>query len=427
VSAGRRRDGLRARLAQALGLALAFACAGSARAQTEPVPVPTGECRGGYWSGSRNLDDATDLARIGCVASWRWRATPGVGFVASARAGRNWTLGTPGQQADATDARLREASVELERDAWTLRLGRQIVVWGRSDRIGPLDLLSPRDFTLLTGDDDEQRNGLDAATLRGQLSETVSVTAVIARFGADRRPTGLLPPGYAVSGPSDAAEYALRVDRTGTGWDAALTGFDGYRRSPRSWAQAGPTGVAVAGAYERVRTVGADAATSLGAWTARAELAWSRTEPDCAGCPLEPRRLFEAVIGVDRAIGATAMANVQLYRLQRTGYQSPSTLSGAAGAVAAGVDRLNGEFGAIEHGVTFRVADRLMNDRLRLELAAFVDTSGRSQLYRPRATWSFSDRYKLNAGADLFNGPAQSLFGSRVRNQLAFVELAVVF
>ena len=64
---------------------------------------------------------------------------------------------------------IREAYLDLSHGPLDLRIGKQIIAWGRADRINPTDNLTPRDYTLLVPDDDDQRLGTPAvkATSRG--------------------------------------------------------------------------------------------------------------------------------------------------------------------------------------------------------------------------------------------------------------------
>lgn len=169
-----------------LTLALAL---GSAVAQPSKLQTPTGECRAGYWSSNRNLDERDGNGLLACSLAWRQPIAQGLRAVFSGRAGQNIS-----GEARGFDSRLREGYVEWESGDWSLRVGRQILAWGRADRINPTDTLSPRDFTALVAEDEEQRLGIDAVRLRHDFNPELSATAVWARFTAHRTPTGLLPP-----------------------------------------------------------------------------------------------------------------------------------------------------------------------------------------------------------------------------------------
>ena len=92
---------------------------------------------------------------------------------------------------------IREGYAQLTRGQLDLRAGRQVIVWGRADKVNPTDAWSSRDFMLLAPNDDDQRLGVISlqATLEcRRLSRDRSVAARVARPGiAHTAPTGRRP------------------------------------------------------------------------------------------------------------------------------------------------------------------------------------------------------------------------------------------
>jgi hypothetical protein len=398
------------------------------RAQSEAAPngaeklLPFGECRTGYWSSSRNLDDDKPLISSNCLLNWKAQANEHLRFGLNARL-------LHGANADRSQysGRIREGYLLAEIGPVTLRLGRQIVVWGRSDRISPTDVLSSRDVTARVYDSDEQRNGNDMAALRFQMSRDTSVTATVARFEPNRLPTGSLPLNRTALSTKLRPEYSLKVDRSGSGLDWSVSYFDGFDKTPRyRFLPKAPSGL-FESSHERMRMVGADFATSSGRWTFRGEAAVFRMTADCDGCTTEPRQIQRAVLGVDRDLLDSANLNLQVFGVRRSGYSDPQAAAPAQQAVVAGLNRLNSEFGAIERGATLRLSDRFMNDTLKIEVSGIVDLTQSSRLLQMRASYSVNDRFKINAGVDRFQGREQSFFGARAKNNLGFLEVAWIF
>lgn len=389
-------------------------------AQAQAVAVPFGECRTGYWHSSRNLDDDPGTAKASCLVNWKQALGDAWRMNVSAHAGVRDT------QARASGARLKEAYLEAEAGSWRWRLGRQIIAWGRADRINPTDSLSARDFTLLVPEDEEQRLGIDALAANYRLADGVELTGVaVPRFTPHRMPQGSLPPNRALAGEPDGSEWALKVEKSGGAWDGALSIYDGYERQPRYRASFPRASTLLfSGFYERKRVLGADLATTAGGWNMRAEFAASRLAP-CDACP--SRSMRQLVLGVDRDVGDSANINAQLFAIWRPDFVATGAMAPQQQQIGNALDRLNSEFGKQEHGVTLRVSDRYWNDGLKAELAAIVDLSGHSSLWRPRVSYSVSDVFKLTAGIDYFHGREQSYFGVRSRNRLGFVELAYVY
>jgi hypothetical protein len=384
--------------------------------------MPYGECRSGYWSSSRNLDDDRDYSASNCLLNWKAKATEHLRFGANVR-----LLHAANADQSQFNGRVREGYLLADIGPLTFKLGRQIVVWGRSDRVSPTDVLSSRDFTARVSDSDEQRNGNDMASVAWQLNEKTTLTAVVGRFEANRMPNGSLPVNRSTWSPKIRSDIALKLDRSGAGLDWSLSYFDGLDKTPRYRFLPGPAGGVFEGSHERMRMLGTDFAGSTGRWTFRGEAAWFQMTADCPGCSLSSRKIQRAVVGVDRDFLTTANLNLQAFIIRRTDYVDPQTLAANQQALAAGLNRLNSEYAGFERGATLRFSERFLNETLKVEVSGIFDLTQSSRVTQARLSYAINDRLKVQAGVDHFQGQAQSFFGSRIKNNLAFVELAWVF
>lgn len=417
-----RCDFLRRRAARTSGGAAAAAVSffalllggGVAMGDARAAEPPFGECRAGWWSSNRDLDDREGIAKADCLIQWRGDAGEHLRFGLSGRLGNNHT----GAANDA-DAQLREAFAEFDRGRWTLRAGRQIVAWGRADKINPTDSFSTRDFTLLASDDDEQRRGSDALSLRFDLNDSASLTAVAADFAPHRLPEGPLPKPLHRDDPPQRLDLGLRLDRVGERMDWSLSWFDGHDRMPRYRLAALSPRPTLAVGYERAQVAGADFAAAAGRWSFRGEAAYVRKEG--RGDALR------AVLGLDTDLGDTANLNLQWVYASRADYRDPNALPVAFRPLAGALNRLNREFAAREQSMTLRLTQRLRNERLKLEWAGVFSLDDGSGILRPRLTYQIDDRFKIAIGADRAYGDSETTFGSRRDNDLAFGELGFVF
>ncbi len=387
------------------------------------LAAPFGECALGPWTSSRNLDDRANIATAGCLLSWR----PKLG--ADVRLGLNVRAGWQDQgTADSLNHRVREAYVDFDADPLSVRVGRQIIAWGRADRINPTDSLSPRDVTLLVPDDEQQRNGIDAVRLRYAINPALSLTAVMAKSEANVTPTGALPANLTLAEPPRDTEWAVKLDRSGSGLDWSVSYFDGLSRAVRYRLDvANPRAPVFRGEFERAQKLGADFAIAQGAWTFRGEIAHARMQAVCAGCPSAARRVTSAVIGGDVDFAETMNFNVQVFTHVKGDFTDPAGLTGVQQTLALGLNRLNTDYAARETGVTLRLSDRLLNDKLRWEISAVLDLNGNSRAIRPRLSYAINDHLRLTAGLDHFDGPSQSYFGALKKNSTAFAVVSWVF
>jgi len=108
---------------------LAMAALTTAPAQAAEI---YGDCRAAVWSSSRFLDDRTTVYPVTCSVDYRPAFGEHLSFGLSARGGYAdaWDNTT-------TSTRTREAYADLSLENWQLRVGRQIIAWGRADRINP--------------------------------------------------------------------------------------------------------------------------------------------------------------------------------------------------------------------------------------------------------------------------------------------------
>jgi hypothetical protein len=385
--------------------------------------MPFGECNAAHWSSNRNLDDRQDTVAASCHFSVKPKLTPEVALGLNVRAGWQDNLG-----ADSASHRVREAYIDWASDAWSLRLGRQIISWGRADGINPTDRLAPKDFTLLSADDESQRQGIDAATLRYGATAAISVSLTAAQFSAHITPQGSLPANLAKPPEPSDVEWALKLDHSGQGLDWSVSLFDGYDRFTRySLVLSNPKAPVFQGDFERAMSFGADFAFATGAFTWRGEFSHSVLRPGCATCAPYERRVSRAVLGGDLDFASTMNLNFQVFGNRHWDYQLPTTTAGSLQALQTGRNLLNREFAEFETGVTLRLSDHIFNDKLKWEIAAVFDTTGGSRAIRPRMTYTFNDHFKLNAGMDFLEGDSQTHFGSFGKNRLAYVLFGWVF
>lgn len=383
---------------------------------------PFGECRLGYWSSTRNLDDIEDVGQALCFVNWMPTISEHTSFNLNVQAHET-------NHNDVTGDRLnpREAYFSIEYDQWSLRMGRQIIAWGRADRINPTDYFSPRDFTLLVPEDEDQRTGINALQGQYHFTDATSFAVVVAKFKEHRIPTGQLPPTLTLEEEPDDAEYAVKMDHTGEQFDWSLSYFHGYDRFLRFIPEVPSPSPSLRGYYPVAKSIGLDFATAFSSWTARGEISYTRLNHAHFNQVAENNReVTRATFGIDRGFFDAANINIQTFFIDRNYPLASSTLTLPV-LFSAGIDRLNSDYDSFEKGFTLRISNRFMNDRLKLELGAISDVNHSSYLIRPRGYFSVNDSLKITLGWDDFSGKQQSYFGSRNKSDTAFTELTYVF
>ena len=418
--------------AVAAAIVLAGLGAGVADAQQSPEPPgesrralewPSlgGSLRGAFWSDSRDLDGREDLPVAMLWLHGRWEPHPAVSLYVDGRIGNDDLF-----RAEATQGKLREAYLDLRAGALDVRLGRQIIAWGRADQINPTDNLTPRDFTLLVPEDADQRNGATGVRATYRFGDLAVTGVLLPAFEPHRIRLERPPPGSTLRErePADPVlQGAIKLEQTGRGLDYSVSYFDGHDLFPDLGVDTvRPDGVDLLLRHHRIRVVGADAAAALGPYTLRGEAAYTFTEHERAGDQIKSPFLF-LVLGADRSLPRGWYVNLQYVLRVVSQYRDPEAVSGPLRAVALQQALINDQLDEVKHAVALRIASTWLNDTLRTEVSAIVAPARHEFVVRPKASYAVTDRLKVTAGADFFRGDTPSFFGRLRDTSTAYVEV----
>jgi hypothetical protein len=382
-----------------------------------------GSLRAGYWSSTRTLDDQSDL---GTAAVWL-RAAPRLGPSLSLFA-EGWVRSEDVFGDGEVDGLLREAYLGARHGPVDIRAGKQIIAWGRADRINPTDNLTPRDYTALVPDDEDQRFGVPAVRatfFHGGLS----LTGIwLIEFESSVVPLRRPPAPLRIQEREPGGGYeqgAVRFEQTGSRVDWSLSYFDGLDTSPDlALERTGPRGPELELSSHRVRVVGADAATAIGPYGLRGEAAYTFTEDDRGDNPYIKNPFLFVVVGADRTFLEHLNVNVQYILRVVTRYQSPFGIADPlAREVAVQSALLVNQLDRVQNSFSLRVSNRWLRETLEAELVAVVSVDRFGWVLRPRVTYAITDRWRITVGGDLFGGERLSFFGNLRDNSTAFAEV----
>lgn len=387
----------------------------------------TGSVRSGYWTSSKTLDDRTS---IGDVAVWL-RAESDIGAngwaVVDGRIGRQWSTAN-----DHTDSELREAYVALRSERDDIKIGKQIIAWGRADQINPTDSLSARDFTLLAADDNDLRTGIGAVQYSRHFGANVLTAVWLADFEQNRLPFPASTPAlrFSEERPDDIhRQGALKLDHSGDNVDWSLSYFNGFDHNPDiALDSVDINGLGTRLTYHRVRVVGADAATTRGPYGLRVEAAYTFTEDGAGRDPATKNPFMSLVMGVDRTFANDVYVNLQYLLRITSKYRSPEDIADPiqrAVAVQQGI--VNYELDRSVQGISAKVSRNWLNDTLTAEIAGIYTFRRQSHVIRPTLTYSISDRWQARFGADMYRGEEQTFFGRLRENSTVYIELRYGF
>lgn len=326
---------------------------------------------------------------------------------------------------------LREGYAETSLGALDLRIGRQILVWGRADKINPTDSFATRDLTLLTADDDEQRLG------------TALVQSVL-NFGEYRlyaiwqpewrRPGYPIPPLTAIElreqDPANSwQQIGIKLDRSGGSVDWSISYATVYDRFPDLAVLSSGSGGTIIGLnHNRIHVFGADAAATVGPVGLRAEAALTGTKDYSGSDPTVKNSNFYGVLGVEYSPIENLSVSAQYIYRHVFDFVAPNSIADPnAQLIATQVSLLANQMQQNQHGASARVSYKLLHETLEPEVAFVGYATGSGWLVRPKVAYALTDRVKLIGGAQFFGGPTQSFFGRLHDTSTVFAEGRFLF
>lgn len=379
--------------------------------------------RMGYWRSSRNVDDRHDMVPATLWLKEDHSSEAGLGLHAE-----GWVQSEDLGSASAPEAELREIYLSHSIGEFDVRIGRQIIAWGRADRINPTDNLTSRDLSRLFPDDDDLRRGSAMVRASHALGDNAELQLYwIPEFRPEVHPLRDHIGPFSIAGdrrPDGVGQGAIKIDGSQHGVDWSVSYFDGFDptgdlRASRDAARP----FDLLREYSRQRTLGADMATVQWGLNLRAEAAYTDF-PDRERTDLSKRPFLFAVMGGDRNFGETINLNLQyiLRRVTNHGpperYRSPY-LRGIAliNAVESGQRDNN------QNGASMRLAWTRPDQLLRAEIFGIQDFSHHDGVLRALVRYEASDALRLSVGYEWNHGEEDTLFGSRRTNNSVFMEL----
>ncbi len=386
---------------------------------------PSGSVRANIWSSTRSLDD---MEGVGAGTVWL-KAQPKLteqagirleGWVGDQRLGRG---------SDAA-GQLREAYLNYASNKVEVRVGRQVVAWGRADILNPTDNIGARDHTLLFPEADDRRLG--STMLNGTYA--MGDYTLMAFWLPESRAT-VFPidkgRGFTVYSqpPSwNAAQGAIKFDKNGGAWDGSVSYFTGLDRQPDVRIKSlSTTGGELILDHHRIHVLGIDAATSFDRRVLRAEAAYTFTERSDRSNELIKRPFLHLVAGGEQAFDDNLTISAQYVLRVIFAYHDPREVDLSRRSATISAALLSNQLDQIQHGASLRVARTWFNDTLKTEMSALVWAERLDFWLQPKIVYALTDVWKMTLGAEIYGGPAVSNLGQLAKNRGVYFETAYHF
>lgn len=379
----------------------------------------SGSVRAGLWSSNRLLDDQQNMLPASIWLKFVSPSNNDLRVVVDAWAGNTDFAG------NGPRGLIREAYFETSAGLLDVRVGRQIIAWGRADKLNPTDNLTPRNTTLLAVDDDDQRWGEFALKAVANFSGTKFIGAWLPTFSPDRLP---LPANVPQSYPEHEHSWALKLDREGGEFDWSISYYDGMNHTPDIAVNPSlPLASGVYFQYFPIRVVGSDFSTTISGWGLRGEVAHIRTTDPEGRDPLVANSSWYAVAGIERKVLSDWNINIQGFRRSVQTHQPLQSLTPELQPLALQAYLIADQRDAQKHGYTLRISRRWLNDTLDAELLWIKTYPRHDYATRAKLSYALDDHFRITFGTDQFRGSDDSYLGRLRLNSTTYAQLAYSF
>ena len=332
----------------------------------------------------------------------------------------------PDPSSDEYDLELHEAYLSHTTPDWDLRLGRQIVRWGKADQISPVDNVNPQDLREFVIPDLEDRKVPNWMARLRLFPGDLTLEGVFIPFfrentfdysgntwallGVDDQ--GLRidedEPGHGL----DNADWGMRASASMAGWDMALSYLQATEKSPNlRFDPLAPQGPTLHADYRRQHIIGWEFETTVDKFGFRGEGAYF----DEQSLPTQSmnsvtRPMTHSVVGVDYLGEADWYINVQLSHQHIFDHEEDILFLRQDNFYVSG--EINKEF---------------WRGNTMLKLRYAVDLHDGGSLLTPETILTYFENLELSLGANLFFGPRSSYFGRYSDNDQAFLKAVYHF
>lgn len=386
----------------------------------------SGSVRAAYWSENKGFDAKQNFSANSAWLTLKPKEMAGFQLYAE-----SYVTNDDSTRSKFTEGVLREAYVERSLGDFDFRIGRQIIVWGRADKVNPTDNLTVKNFRRLFTDDEDQRLGafatqivynIDSIRLRG-VWQPEWIAPI---FPISEQP-GLRIDRFKPSKPEE--QFGVKLDASGGALDWSLSYFHGYAKTPNIEFLGASGGVNQAGlVHDRIQVYGGDIAGNLGDIGLRAEAAFTRTSDESGNDFFKQNSFFYGVLGGDKNLAEDLNLNVQFLYRHIFDFRDPNLQPVAALRELSKLQSIvTQQEREDQFGISLRPNYKLWNQTLELEVAFVSWLVERDFLMRPKVTYAISDHWKAILGGELYRGRGNTFFGRLHDTSALFTELRFLF
>lgn len=409
---------------------------------SDSAPAPTYELngffRGAIFGGkaisSNDADLKSGYGELGLklrVRKGEW----GDGY-AEVRVRRGSEFGQP-----ISEIQLREAYVNAYWGRLDVRLGQQIVVWGRADGFNPTNNITPQNMIARSTDEDDRKIANFLIRTFYNLDPVRFEAIWVPFYAPSVLPTKFFPfPDRVTLGPDANPDsrlkngsIAFKTELALSKLDGSVSYFRGYMPMPGINLVAidlsqGFVATVAKTAYQ-MQVVGADFSSTLGSLGIRGEFGYRNPVEDYRDETRVylPNPDIQYILGLDKAWGDLTVMTQYIGRYVLD-FEAYEPLGIDLDELYVKNRMIASQQEKISHAAFIRPALSLRHETMTVEMLTYYNLSTEELLFRPLLTVNLADALTLKVGAELYSGSDNTLFGA-VQDALSsgFVELKASF
>ncbi len=344
---------------------------------------------------------------------------------------------------------IREAYIQHNANWMSLKIGKQINPWGKTDGINPTDYLTAKDSTFLNPDEETKRIGSTSMYFKLNPEDfplvTTAVFTPIATHSIVYYKPELLPTNITMndfqtpSAKISNSEEALKFEFNKSNWDISISAFRGFNHTPEFFLSSS-SGTILAPTYvitptiRKASAIGSDFSIAFDDWILRTETAYWKTENKNGENPLIQPSHLDSVIGLEKPFFTDFRIQPQFIVRYFPKYKSPNDVTGSNLIEEAG-----NKIVATTNGLILNYQDRYRpSSSLRFaynpqafdwdaELYFVYNFKGKDSFLRPKFSYLWNDFLRLTLGWDRYAGNSTRPFGANKNLNSIFLEAKVSF
>jgi hypothetical protein len=337
---------------------------------------------------------------------------------------------------------VREAWGGISPGPFDIKLGRQVISWGRADAINPTNNITPKDETVLSSEYDDTRLGNELLQVKAKIKQLSIQGIWVPCYRSDVLPLSgaKMPAGIVIADPVypdvrfSNGGYALRLEYNGQSMDGSVSYFNGYATLPGFDFLLGQTGLSLLPKAYRMQAAGADFSTAIGSFGLRGEAAVKYPYDDYNKNVYVPNPFAQYVLGLDKSIGDwsilvqySGLYVIEYKRIADPVYDPTNPMapllyaSALASAEIRNMNRLfTGTANEVSHSLMGTIQWNTLYETLHLKIAGMYDFTTNDYVVNPSASYDIADAISLAVGGRYLDGPEENL-NHMVSNLMSFV------